>query len=1282
MRKLFLKFMCFLLALFAFPLTGTAETLTVANGTTTNQYVPFYGYYLDVSYGDVFGQMIYPEADLGLSEGDQITAITFYANGDYTASCNFQVSFGTTNATTISSQIDRSSLTKCFEGALPKGNSEITIELTTPYTYEGGNLIIDVYRPSRSSDCTSYGFAFYGITATNGSSYYQSGNLTGQQAFLPKITIEYIAAGPAAEYAAKVTPATTAENPLDFGRLITGDSKALNVTVKNTGTNTFTPSVSISGSAFTSSYTAAALALGATATIPVTFNPTTDGEFAETMTINCGEAGTFTVYLSGSAAMEKTICEGNQTNEFVPIYGYYYDNKQINQIIYPASMLTDLVGKNLKGLTFEASTQVYSGGKYNVSLGTTEQTEFEEPTRLSGLTTVATDRVAVSGGTTLSITFDQVYPYSGGNLVIEFEVTESGSYGSGHSYYKGINTTNYPAFNSYGSTIGTSGVYDSKQLRKFLPQVTFAYEEIATPVIPVIEVDPEELTITVEPYTLASATFTVTGTDLTGNITLAASGSNFAVTPTTITPAEAANGKSVTVTFSKEIEGTFDGTITLTSEGAETKTVNVTANVSWPMIRGTVTPSSLNFETYAGIPVAQTISIENTGNRPFTPAFNVAAPFSIAAATEIAVGETKTFDVTYAPTAEGTDDGTLAVNINNTITEVTLNGTAKKALKEETVEDGEEEMEQLPIYGAKYDYKQINQMIYPANDLAAFAGKKIVSITFYSPRIYYSGGKYNVSVGLTDQSVYEEDKTRITGLTQVATDLVAEASNGETELKINFSEPFTYEAGKNLVIDFEVTEPGSIGADNTSFYGSGKGNYVAYNSYTSGNTYNGQRHYFLPKVTFAYEDDEIPATPVITVEPATVDAFTTEVGTPVTATVNVTGENLTDAITATVSGDNADYFTATLENGVLTITYNPTEAGNHTATLTLSSTGAEDVTIALTGTASEVSKELTIAEDGTPISSNNMSPLPVEGSYFDSVGTYGQIIYNKSDLAPLAGKDITKVKYYSNTTFDAATIGGVVLELYLMESENDVMPIDGLTFSGSAIGEYEIQGGEKEVVFNLTEPVNYSGDNNLAIQVRVKTAKSWHNIAWIGKTVTSGWISYYKYGDYYGRSNTLPKTTFSYTGSDTPATPVITVDPATVDPFSTKVGTPVTATVNVTGENLTDDITATVSGDNADYFTAALENGVLTITYNPTEVGNHTATLTLSSTGAENVTIDLTGTAVEQTVTGIYNVTATNVVGVKYYNAQGVESDTPFDGVNIEVTTYVDGTRTTRKVLR
>ena len=50
--------------------------------------------------------------------------------------------------------------------------------------------------------------------------------------------------------------------------------------------------------------------------------------------------------------------------------------------------------------------------------------------------------------------------------------------------------------------------------------------------------------------------------------------------------------------------------------------------------------------------------------------------------------------------------------------------------------------------------------------------------------------------------------------------------------------------------------------------------------------------------------------------------------------------------------------------------------------------------------------------------------------------------------------------------------------------------------------------------------------------------------------------------------------------------------------------------------------------------------------------------------------------------TGLENLNARQVVGVKYYNVAGIESDTPFKGVNIVVTRYSDGSSTTTKILK
>ena len=98
--------------------------------------------------------------------------------------------------------------------------------------------------------------------------------------------------------------------------------------------------------------------------------------------------------------------------------------------------------------------------------------------------------------------------------------------------------------------------------------------------------------------------------------------------------------------------------------------------------------------------------------------------------------------------------------------------------------------------------------------------------------------------------------------------------------------------------------------------------------------------------------------------------------------------------------------------------------------------------------------------------------------------------------------------------------------------------------------------------------------------------------------------------------------------------PTIKVNPAVVE-MQTRLGEPVTATFTVTGKLLTDDIVLTLNDadgvfelDETIVTIAEAKNGkVITVTYNPNEVGENTATVTLSSAGAEDKVVTLNATA-------------------------------------------------------
>jgi hypothetical protein len=118
-------------------------------------------------------------------------------------------------------------------------------------------------------------------------------------------------------------------------------------------------------------------------------------------------------------------------------------------------------------------------------------------------------------------------------------------------------------------------------------------------------------------------------------------------------------------------------------------------------------------------------------------------------------------------------------------------------------------------------------------------------------------------------------------------------------------------------------------------------------------------------------------------------------------------------------------------------------------------------------------------------------------------------------------------------------------------------------------------------------------------------------------------------------------------------TPTITVTEISVPALSAEVGASDAKDITVSGVNLTGNITLSISGANANYFSASpasiahvsgsVSDVTVSLTYSPLAAGSHSATLTLSSPGAANVTRTLTGTATSQMT--LANVIITEVYG-------------------------------------
>ena len=195
---------------------------------------------------------------------------------------------------------------------------------------------------------------------------------------------------------------------------------------------------------------------------------------------------------------------------------------------------------------------------------------------------------------------------------------------------------------------------------------------------PTLTVNPASLNFTGcstgETYT---KTFTVSGTDLNGEVTITSDNGSFTVSPSTITKAQAQAGATITVTYKPTSSGTQSATITVASLGAQSKTVSVsgTATVQ-PKI--TVNPTSLSMSTSVGTAVTKTFTVTGTDLTGSIYLTCSGTDFSIdknnITRTQASQGATVT--VTYNPTAAGNHTGTVTLTSGTATATVSLNGTA------------------------------------------------------------------------------------------------------------------------------------------------------------------------------------------------------------------------------------------------------------------------------------------------------------------------------------------------------------------------------------------------------------------------------------------------------------------------------------------------------------------------------------------------------------------------------------------------------------------------------
>ena len=479
MKYFNLKFLLLFFALAVALPPAWADEVTVCDGTSRLSYLPVYGYNFDYSQHN---QMIYPQSELSeLPAGCYITSITFYPTSAL-AFKGADVTFSMANLEEAAPfQVDAYGYTTALDVTVepvatftPAGQTILTIELAEPFQYDGGDLLIDVTTPGKT-----YGDNYF--NAKQLSDYYglySYSTTTKGTEYLPKLTIAY-EAGELPPYKAKVSPSS-----IDFGKVAPNSSHTKSVTIKNTGGNAITPTLSGLDAPFSTTYTPATLAAGETATIPIVFNPTDAGTFNSTLHIGAVESEDIDldVTLTGLAAYELTVCDGTTECSYLPVYGLYVDEYvQNNQMIYPAEMLQGINGQAITSMTFYLKSGINFATTATFSLKNlaANTPEYEStPIAIEGYTAVKTVEVVKNSSLSeWTITFDQPFVYNGGDLLLNVETTV-GSYGG--TYFYGVNQTTY-------QSCYTSNRNGSRTRSKFLPKVTFTFEDAGE--TPVVNVD-------------------------------------------------------------------------------------------------------------------------------------------------------------------------------------------------------------------------------------------------------------------------------------------------------------------------------------------------------------------------------------------------------------------------------------------------------------------------------------------------------------------------------------------------------------------------------------------------------------------------------------------------------------------------------------------------------------------------------------------------------------------------------------------------------------------------
>lgn len=350
-----------------------------------------------------------------------------------------------------------------------------------------------------------------------------------------------------------------------------------------------------------------------------------------------------------------------------------------------------------------------------------------------------------------------------------------------------------------------------------------------------------------------------------------------------------------------------------------------------------------------------------------------------------------------------------------------------------TVNDGTTQNYYVPLYG---DYASVatgtqSQFIIPAESLSSIAGNQIDKIAFYCSSASKSWGNasFDVYVKEVESTTFTSTTPSWDGMTKVYSGQLSVANGLMT---IQFNEPFEY-TNKNLMIGINQTVKGKDSG--AYWYG------ITTTEYTAIDGKNKQNCTFLPKTAIYYSPIVIAPKMVVSETEFNYGLVAQNSEQAKTFTIENKGKAPLEGIT--VSSSNTAFTVTEVSNQTIdvngeaitvTVTFDTTTPGDYDGTITVSATGQDNATIAVSGIVRDQNKIF--------IDFSDSNPMPTTWTMASGWSISNEMAYNNGTLADIISGEVVVAEGGENIIFDykGANTWGVdydYIKVYYATTGND-----------------------------------------------------------------------------------------------------------------------------------------------------------------------------------------------------------------------------------------------------